>query len=88
MPNQNEVPVKQVTSNQYSLNSRDLIRGAIVAVIGAALTSVQQFLAEGGFEAINWKTVLTVAVSALVSYLTLNFFNATKTITVYEKQKV
>ncbi len=86
MPQANEVPVKQVESNQYSLNARDLIRGAIIAVIGAVLTSVQEAITKGGLDAINWRTVLTVAISALVSYLTLNFFNATKTITLYKKQ--
>lgn len=78
-------PVKQVLSEQFSINWRDVGRGAIVAVIGAVLTSVQQALLDGGIEGINWKTVGAVAATALVSYLALQFGSATKTIRVYKK---
>lgn len=82
---ENLEPVKQVLSEQFTINWRDLGRGAIVAVIGAVLTAIQQALSEGGLDTINWKTVGTVAVSALISYLMLNFFGATRTTRVYHK---
>lgn len=82
---ENLEPVKQVTSEQFSINWRDVSRGAIVAVVGAVLTSIQQALSTGGLDTINWPTVGTVAVTALVSYLLLQFGSATKTIRTYKK---
>jgi hypothetical protein len=83
---ENLEPVKQVTSEQFSINWRDVGRGAIVAVLTAILASVQQALSTGGFEAIKWvEVVLPSGVLALVSYLGLQFGSATKTIRIYKK---
>lgn len=82
---QNLEPVKQVTSEQFTINWRDVGRGAIVAVVMAVLTSIQQTLETGGLETINWKAVGSVGVGALISYLVLQFTSATKTIRVYKK---
>ena len=79
-------PVKQVLSEQFSINWRDVGRGAIVAVVTAVLASVQQALSTGGLEQIKWmEVVLPAGVTALVSYLLLQFGSATKTIRVYKK---
>lgn len=81
----NVEPVKQVTSEQFSLNWRDLGRGALIAVISAVLTSVYEAIETGGLETIQWKTVLTVAVGALVAYLIKNFVDPTRTVRIYQK---
>src|SRR5687767_14565246 len=85
---ENLEPVKQVLSEQFTINWRDILRGAILAVISAVLTTVQQIIEVDGIESIKWKTVATVALGALISYLALNFASATRTIRVYKKESI
>lgn len=82
---QNLEPVKQITSEQWSVNWRDVGKGALVAVITAVLTVVLEAIQEGGLNAINWPTVGTVAISTLAAYLLKQFTDPTKTVRTYKK---
>ncbi len=62
----------QVTSKQYSLNWQDVLKGAIVAVIMAVVTTVEESLRTGA--KIDWAMVGSIAIGTLVSYLAKNFF--------------
>lgn len=63
----------EVTSKQFWLNYKDLFKGLVITVIGAALTVVQTSLEAGVFH-INWKEAAIIGVTAGVSYLLKNFF--------------
>lgn len=58
-------------SKLFELQKNDFIKGGIVAVITAVLTSILQMLQNGGF-VIDWMTVLNVAIVAGISYLLKN----------------
>jgi hypothetical protein len=62
----------QVTSPKYSLNWQDALKGAVVAVIMAVLTPIEEFLRIGA--KIDWALIGGVAVSAFIAYMVKNFF--------------
>ena len=57
------------------LNSNDFIKGLVVAVITATLTTFMNLLdsPEFSFTAIDWNSVARVAVTAGIGYLIKNF---------------
>ena len=57
----------------FSVGLRDILVGALLAVGGAVLVTVQGALSSGG--AIDWMLVLKVAEGAFVSYVLKNFFS-------------
>ena len=59
-------------SKLFNLNWQDIVKGVIMAVGSAVLTTIYQALTAGG--AVNWHDVATVAASALVAYLLKNIF--------------
>lgn len=65
------------TSNMFSLNVQDLAKGLIVAVIAAVVTTLANAMNVPGFdfETFNWSTLLSVAVSAGIGYLSKNFLS-------------
>lgn len=67
------------TSKRYTINWRDLGRGAILSVISAVLTSILNSL-NAGEVTINVKNVSIVAIVTLISYMLKNFFEPQKTI--------
>ena len=73
MTDTTSVPGIQITtSKQWMLNYRDFLKGLLVAVIGAVLTTVQTSL-DAGSLTFNWKTIATVGITAGVAYLVKNF---------------
>lgn len=62
----------QVTSGKLSLNWQDIFKGAIVAVIMAAMTTIEQAISAG--VKIDWALVGSVSAGTLVAYLAKNFF--------------
>jgi len=62
----------QVTSPKYSVNWQDVLKGAVVAVIMAAMTTIEQAISAG--VKIDWALVGSVSAGALIAYLTKNFF--------------
>jgi hypothetical protein len=67
------------TSGFLSLNWKDLGKGLIVAVIGAVVTPIYSSL-EAGSLVINWKQVLTIGLTAGLSYLLKNLFTPAQTV--------
>jgi len=61
------------TSPLYSLNFKDLLKGLIVAVGSAVVTTIQTSLQSGSLN-FNWKLIGTVALGAGIAYLGKNFF--------------
>lgn len=57
-----------------SLKQKDAIKGAVVAVLTAVLTFIGQSL-DAGELTFRWKSIATIALSALVAYLIKNFFS-------------
>jgi hypothetical protein len=68
----------KTTAGQGTLNYRDLAKGAIMTVIGAVLTTIYSALDTGGFDTINWRSVLTVAAISGIGYLIKNLFTPTQ----------
>ena len=62
------------TAGKGTLNYKDLAKGAVMTVIGAVLTTIYSAIETGGFDTINWKSVLTVAAIAGIGYLIKNLF--------------
>jgi hypothetical protein len=61
----------------FKLAWADLARGAVLAVLTAVLTSLQQAISEGNIDpaAWNWRTIGGVALAALVGYLLKNLLS-------------
>lgn len=62
-----------MNNKMFSVGLRDILVGALLAVGGAVLVTVQGALSSGG--AIDWMLVLKVAEGAFVSYVLKNFFS-------------
>ncbi len=60
------------TSSQFSVNWRDLFKGAIVAAITAPVTIILESLNAGSLT-IDWKHIATIALAGLLSYIIKNF---------------
>jgi hypothetical protein len=66
-------------SGFLKLDTRDFIRGLIVAAICTFITGFYQLVASGG--AVNWitlKPVLIAAIGSAISYLTTNLLTNSK----------
>lgn len=72
-------------AKQFSLNLHDAVKSTILAVIGAALTTIEQAFATTPVH-IDWKAVAFVGLGAGVSFLIHNFFDGTKTVTITTPQ--
>lgn len=59
-------------SDFLTLNMQDLIKGLIVAVLGAATTTIYSLIQSGP---IDWDNVWKVSLAAGLSYLIKNFFS-------------
>lgn len=66
-----------VTSKQFSLNARDFVRGAILAIITPVLAIITNSLDKGELT-FNWKLIGVTAISAFIGYLVKNYFTPTR----------
>jgi hypothetical protein len=66
-----------VTSKQYSLNTRDLLKGLLVAVIAATIKVIYISAKAHTFD---WAGILDTAVEAGLAYLSKNFFTPAQTV--------
>ena len=66
-----------MNSSMFKLNLQDVVKGLIVAVLAAVVTSLANALNAPGFDfvAFDWGTLLTVAMTAGLSYLAKNFLS-------------
>jgi hypothetical protein len=71
--------IKKMRSKFLRLNSRDFIKGIIVAIFCTFITGLYQLIANGGV--INWLTIKPVVIAAIgsgVAYLTKNLLTNSK----------
>lgn len=62
-------------SNFMSLNGRDLIKGAVIAVLVAVLGSLETILTAGELPTSDqWASIAKMAGAAVISYLVKNLF--------------
>lgn len=75
---------KVITSEKFSLQSRDYLKSLVMAVILAVLTSIYEAIQkEGDLTKLNWRIIGTTAVLTAVGYLIKNgIFEPPKTIVV------
>lgn len=75
---------KVITSEKYSVNWRDALKGLVVAVITAVLSTIYAAIEQGGDLAdIGWGNVAKIAVTAGIGYILKNWlFEPPKTIVV------
>jgi hypothetical protein len=59
-------------SDFLTVNLKDWSKGFIIAVISAVLTIIYSSINNGGLTAIDWDSVLQVAVTAAVGYILKN----------------
>lgn len=59
-------------SKKFSLNGHDFLKGLIVSVITAVLSTVYSIVQTNGLENIDYKFILTTTVLSVLGYLTKN----------------
>lgn len=74
---------KTVTNKQFSLQTRDAIKGLVIAVLTAVLTVAYASL-EAGTLNFDWKLIGTTALTSALAYIMKNWLEPTKTITIHE----
>lgn len=77
--------MKEILSEQYTLNLRDFLRGAVLAILAAVLPLVEGSLSAGELT-FNWKAIGITAIGAFVAYIGRAFFEKTKVVTVQPTQ--
>lgn len=60
-------------SKLFSVNTKDIIKGLLMAILTPAVFILQQSLEAGSLK-IDWHTVLLASVAGGVGYLVKNFF--------------
>ena len=63
-----------IKSGFLRLNSNDLIRGVITAVLSAVVLVLCQAISDGGFRSVSLEQLLQVGTVAGLGYLIKNFF--------------
>lgn len=79
--------VKVIESKQFSLNLRDVARGLIMAVLTPVIVIIQNSIA-GGELTLDWKNIGIAAIAGALAYLSKNFFEPSKVITIPEGAKI
>lgn len=66
-----------MSSHLFRLGSSDLVKGLVVAVIGALLATLAQWFNAPGFDwaSFNYQELVRIAVAAGFAYLSKNFFS-------------
>lgn len=61
----------------YRLNGNDVVKGLVVAVLGALLGIFQQMLTEHGLEfgLYDWGQIMNIAVTSGIAYISKNFLS-------------
>jgi hypothetical protein len=68
------------TSSLFSLDFKDLGKGLLVAVGGAAIAAIETSIQAGSLT-FDWKAIGDVALAAGLSYLVKNLFTPAQTVT-------
>lgn len=72
---------KTVTSKQFTLKVRDFLKGALIAVAAAVISVLYESVSAGNLE-FSLDSIKLAAVTAFVGYLSKNFFEPTKKVTI------
>lgn len=62
-------------SNFLSLNTKDVLKGLLMAVLTPAILIIQQSLSAGSL-IFNWKEIGMAAIAGGLAYLVKNFFSS------------
>lgn len=73
------------TSKQFTINVKDLLRGLLLSVMNAVLTTAYTSISAGSLT-FNWKAIGLVASGTAISYLLKNFFTPSQTVITPPKQ--
>ena len=68
------------TSSLFSLDFKDLGKGLLVAIGGAAIAAIETSISAGSLT-FDWKAIGGVALAAGLSYLVKNLFTPAQTVT-------
>lgn len=68
------MPETIVTSKQFTLNLRDVLKGLIMAVLVPVATIITQSIDQGSLT-FNWKAIGLAAIGGFVAYLVKNFLS-------------
>lgn len=60
-------------SKLFTLNTKDFLKGLVMAVLVPAVLIIQQSL-DSGELVLNWKAILMASISGALAYLMKNFF--------------
>ena len=71
------------TSKFLSLQTRDFVKGLLIAALSPVFTIIIQSVNAGNW-VFEWKSLGATALSAGLAYLAKNFFESTKTVIVVE----
>lgn len=74
------------TSGQFSLNTRDFLKGLLIAVLTPVITVIIQSLEAGNLK-FDWTAIGVTALSAFLAYILKNFL-ATPQIVITDPSKV
>ena len=74
------------TSNQFSLNKNDILKGFLIAVISPVFTIIITSLNQGSLT-FDWKAIGVTAAGAALAYIMKNFLSPT-TITITDKEVI
>lgn len=76
---------KKIESKQFTLQTRDAIKGLVIAVLTAVITVVYTSLEAGSLN-FDWKAIGTTALTAALAYIMKNWLEPTKTITIHDAE--
>lgn len=62
-------------SKLFTLNTKDFLKGLVMAILVSAVTIIQQSLDSGAL-VLNWKAILMASISGALAYLMKNFFTS------------
>ncbi len=71
--------IKVITSKQFLLDARDVLRGLLVAAITGGIDVIQSSFANGQFT-FQWKSVGSYALYGGIAYIVKNWLTPSKTI--------
>jgi hypothetical protein len=79
--------VQVIESKQFSLSFRDVARGLVMAVLTPVIVIIQNSIASGELT-FDWKNIGIAAIAGALAYLSKNFFEPSKVITIPEQAKI
>ena len=70
--------MEKYISKQWSVNARDFIKSLFYGAAVPVLVELQNFLAQGDLDNIDWKLLLKIAIGAIVAHIIRKLTEPTK----------